>query len=309
MKTLPVFVLTVKNSIRESQIKKRLDYLKIKYKIIYAVNGHNKENYNYLNKIYDKKKSHYLLGRYLSYPEISNAEGHLNICKIILKKKIKNAIIMEDDCYPSKELKFWIKQGGFFNNNIYDVIQFYHKFGLVTKNPVHKIKKFGIYKTCFTVPYATCYQVSMRACEFFVNKNKFITRNADWPINLYNSGLKQFVILPHIASVYYAHESTSCQKKIWDTYRSTEKIKKMIPFYNILTAFYFIFHIPFLLGKQKDYSFYKEHYLLRKFYFIKNLIVKKYINLEDTFYDRSLYPKDLKDNFDKLIKTSIKTLK
>ena len=301
MKKIPVFVLTVKNTSREAQIRKRLNFLKINFKFVYAINGYNKINYKYLNKIYDKNTSFRLLGRYLTYPEISNAEGHLRICKLIIRKKINNAIIMEDDCYPSKELKQWLKLSYYFNNKNFDIIQLYHKFGLASKKPVQIVKNFSIYRTCFSIPYATCYQISIKACKLFVKKNKVITRNADWPIDLYNSTLKQFIALPFVTSVHFDHEKTSCQKYLWDGYRSVKKIKNIIPFYNILSAIYYILHIPFIFGKFKDYSFYKENYLLRKIYFVKNLFSKKYINLEKTFYYKKYYPNDLQINLKKLI--------
>ena len=82
----PVFVLTVRNSHREIQIKKRLDSLKINCKFFYAINGRNSENFKILEKKYDKKKSINSLGRYMTSTEISNAEGHLRIYKYIVKK-------------------------------------------------------------------------------------------------------------------------------------------------------------------------------------------------------------------------------
>ena len=158
---IPVFVLTVRNSHREIQIKKRLDSLKINCKFFYAINGRNSENFKILEKEYDKKKSINSLGRYMTFTEISNAEGHLRIYKYIVKKNIFNAVIMEDDCYPSEVLSDWLKLYNFFKNQDYNIIQMYHSFGLVWKKPEKIIlDRFSLHKTCFTLPYTTCYQIN-----------------------------------------------------------------------------------------------------------------------------------------------------
>ena len=52
----PVFVLTIKNSRREHLIKKRLNTLGINYKIFYAIDGRNQDNFKILYKRYDRKK-------------------------------------------------------------------------------------------------------------------------------------------------------------------------------------------------------------------------------------------------------------
>jgi len=297
---IPVFLLTIKNSSRETHIRKKLKSLKIRYKIFYAIDGKKQNNYKILDKMYDKKECIRTMGRVMSYPEISNAEGHMRICKYIIKKNISNAIIMEDDCYPSKDLNQWLALSNFFKKKKYDVIQIYHSFGLIYKETFEVInKKFSIYETCFAIPYATCYQISKKACEYIVKKNKLISRNADWPINFHGSNLKQFVLLPHLVSLRYDHEETSCQKNIWDNYRIIERIRKFIPFYNIFTALFYLFCIPFIFRIYKDYSYYKERYFLRKYFFLKNLFVRKYINLENIAKDKSYYPLDLLENLKK----------
>ena len=47
----PVFLLTVKNSLREKQIKKRLKFLGIVYKTFYAIDAKISSNHKILNKI------------------------------------------------------------------------------------------------------------------------------------------------------------------------------------------------------------------------------------------------------------------
>ena len=281
-KKTPVFVLTVRNSQREFEIKKRLNFLKISFKFFYAINGRNVENFKILDTKYDKKKCINRLGREMTYTEISNAEGHLRIYKYIVKKNIFNAVIMEDDCYSSEVLPDWLKLYNFFKRRNYDIIQIYHSSGLVYKKPLEVIlNKFYLYKTCFTLPYTTCYQITKKACKYILNRNKKISRLVDWPVNFYDGKLKQFIVLPRLTSLHFNHLNTSYNIEAWKNFGRIEKIRRFIPFYNFITALYFLFHIPFLLRKYKNYSYYKEKYLLPKIFFIKDLFSNNYINLKN----------------------------
>lgn len=280
-KKINVFVLTVKNSYREHIIRKRLNFLKINYKIFYAIDGRDPDNFKVLHNKYNKEDCLNVLGRDMTYTEISNAEGHLRIYKHIIKKKILNAVIMEDDCYPSKILCDWLNLGYFFQKKNYDIIQIYHSFGIVYKKPLEIIfDKFFLHKSCFTLSYTTCYQITKKACEYILSRNKKISRLADWPINFHDSKLSQFVVLPRLVSLHYNHLNTSHNKEAWENFNKIEKIKRFIPFYNFLTLLYFLLHIPFVLKKYKNYSYYKEKYLLPKIFAMKNLFSNNYINLK-----------------------------
>jgi len=295
-KKLPLFVLTIKNSKREFLIKKRLNFLKIKYKIFYAIDGRNVKNYKILDKHFNKKKCLNELGRSMSRTEISNAEGHLRIYKYIIKRNILSAIIMEDDCYPSKELCNWMKLDFFLRNKNYEIIQIYHSDGFAHKKPSEVISlQYFLHKTCSTLPYTTCYQITKKACEYITIRSKKISRLADWPVNFYNTKISQFVVLPKLVSLHFNHINTSHNKKAWTNFTKMEKIKKFLPFYNFITALYFLLHIPFLSRKYKNYSYYKEKYLLPKIYFLKNLFLNSYINLKNISKDKNFYPSDLKN--------------
>ena len=82
----PVFLLTIKNSKRERLIKSKLNSLKIRYKVFYAINGNDKKNSKILNSFYNSRKCLNEIGRDMKLTEISNAEGHLRIYKYIVKK-------------------------------------------------------------------------------------------------------------------------------------------------------------------------------------------------------------------------------
>lgn len=278
----PVFLLTLKNSKREFKIKKKLNLLGIKYKIFYAIDGSAKKNYEILDKAYDKKKSIYQLGRKMNYTEISNAEGHLRIYKYIVKNNIKDAVIIEDDCDPSKLLVKWLKIGKFFQNKKCEIIMLFHIVGMTQKKIYKKISNtFNLYEAAFVIPCTTCYQISNTACKIILKNNKKISRLVDWPINFYKGQIKQFAIIPRVVSLTKNHLESSYQKKNWKKQLFLKKIKKYVPFYNFLTAIYYLSHLPFFFGGINDYSYYKEKYLLKKILYIKNIFSSKYINLED----------------------------
>ena len=111
----------------------------------------------------------------------------------------------------------------------------------------------------------------------------------DWPVNFYDGKLKQFIVLPRLTSLHFNHLSTSYNIEVWKKFVKMEKIKKFVPFYNIMTALYFLLHIPLLLREYKDYSYYKEKYLLPKIFFIKDLLSNKYINLKNISKNKMFY--------------------
>ena len=274
-----VFILTIKNSIRQKKISKRLKSLKIKYKFFYAINGREKKNYQKLKKIYDEKKSLKWSGIKLTYPEISCAEAHLRIYKYIVKKKISEAVIMEDDCFPSKLFVKWLDMKIDSSQKNLDIIQLYHSFGIVYKKPEVITKEFSLHKACFNIPYATCYQINNKACRYLIKKNKKIFMVADWPITFSSSKINQYAILPQIAFLSKDHANTSFQKNKWKKFEILRAIQKFIPFYNLLTALYFFLHIPYFFGKCKNYTYYRESFLMRKIFYLKNLFTRNYINL------------------------------
>lgn len=297
----PVFLVTLKNSKREKIIRKRLNFLKVNYKVFYCIGGENPDKHKLLDSLSTQKKAINLYGRPLTYKDISNAECHLRIYKYILRNKIFNAIVMEDDSYPSKIFSDWLKLSNFFRNKKYDIIHLYHNFGLAYKNS-HKLisGKFSLYKTCYTLPYTTCYQISQKACKYILAKNKVISRKSDWPVDFYKTNLKQFAVLPYLTSVIYNHVNTSLEPELWKRFYIIERIKKFIPFYNLLTSLYYLSHMPFILGIHKNYSYYKEKFLTKKIFYIQSIFFDNFINLEKTLKDKSFYPKDLVKNAKKM---------
>jgi len=283
-KGIPIFVLTIKGSKREKIIRKRLNKLGLRYKIIYGLNAKIKKNTNFLKKIYDKKKANILLERDLNYSDIACSFGHIKIYKHIVKKNIQYAIIMEDDCNPSKMFVDW----SLINYNLFnkiDFIQFYSNSGLIFKKPHIVIgNNFSLHKAKTHLPLATCYQINLKSCKFLLKyfKGKIFQTN-DFPANYINKKIKQFFVLPIISNPSFNHFRSSSNKSIWASVRFFEQIKKVIPFYNFLNSLLHISHIPFILFfiNKHSYKFYKRHFLEYKYKVFTNFFSKRYLNMPD----------------------------
>jgi GR25 family glycosyltransferase involved in LPS biosynthesis len=307
-----IFVITIKNSKRESYIRKRLNDLKLKYKLYYAIDGNDNKNYSFLDSKYNKSVSENIMGNKMNYPEISIAYSHLSIYKHIVENNIPRSIIMEDDCFPSKNIIKWINCSDDQLNN-FDLINFYSVSGFLYKKPYFITNNgFKIYKAYTHIPNATCYQINLKACKYIVKKscNKIFTV-ADWPILFSKKELDLYSVVPLLSGVHFDHLSTATNKSLWKNKNYVEAIKKKIPLYRLLSAFYYIFHIPILLGRKVwggpkaslklRYSYYKEFYLNKKICYIKNFFLEEFIDLDKYEFNKYFYSKDLHSNLKKLV--------
>jgi glycosyl transferase family 25 len=312
-KKIPVFVVTIKNSLREKSIVARLNHLKFNYKLFYSIDGNDPKNYYFLKKKYNQFISESIRTKIMTYQEISIAYAHLEIYKYIVKNKIAAAVIMEDDCFPSKNLVNWVNYNyGKINN--FDIINFYTISGYLEKKPYFITEnKFKIFKACTHIPNATCYQINLNACKYILKKsNGKVFSVADWPVLFSKRELMLYSVIPLIAGLHHDHLSTATNKSLWKNRNYLKIIKKFIPFYDILTAIYYVLHIPILIGKNVwggsganfdlKYSFYREYYLDKKIFYIKNLFSKKFIRLERYENEKVFYARDLHENLELLIK-------
>ena len=286
--------MTVKGSNREKKIKKKLNKLRLGYKIIFGINAKIKRNADFLKKIYDKKRANNLLERDLNHSDIACSFGHIKIYKYIIKKNIKYAIIMEDDCHPSKMFIDWSS----LNSNLFnkfDFIQFYSNSGLIFKKPyVILANKFSLHKAKTHLPLATCYQINLKSCKFLLKyfKEKIFQTN-DFPANYIGKKIKQFFVLPIIANPSFNHFHSSTNKNIWASVRFFDQVKKVIPFYNFINSLLHISHIPFIFFfiKKHSYKFYKKHFLEYKYKVFMNFFSKRYLNMPDLLNNRTHYTK------------------
>lgn len=302
---IPIIVLTLKNSIREKKITNRLKLLKLNYKIIYGVDGRNKKEKIYLDSRYNKFKSELSTQRELSYEDIACSYGHLKIYQYIVKKKIETAIIMEDDCFPSKYFRNWLLIDKILLRK-YDIIQFTAPRGFIyKKNTTLLNNQFNLHQARTKLPTTSCYQINIKACKYILKiSNKKVCGVADWPINFLDLKIKQFFVLPIIASVRYDHIKSSLNKSLQLQILRRLNIKKYIPLYNIIVGFYYLFHFPYFLRFFNNYKYYQEEFLRVYITMFKNFFFKNFINLEKIYFNENLYFPDLRNNVKKLKKNS-----
>jgi GR25 family glycosyltransferase involved in LPS biosynthesis len=293
----PIIILTLKNSLRERIIVKRLKYLRLRFKIIYGIEAKYNKNHKILIKNYNKKKSEISANRKLSYGDIACAYGHLKIYKYIVKNKIPSAIIMEDDAWPSKYFKRWLK----CDLKDFDIIQFISPFGFVKKKPYLKKNNFRIHNALTKLATTTCYQINLKTAAYILKfTDGKVCNVADWPIQFSNGNIKQYLTLPFLSSIYFSHTKTSSNSKLQNKFINRLKLKKILPCYNFFVSLYYLSHIPYFIFNSGNYNYYKEEYLLRHFYNIYNLIFNNLINIENIFFKKKLYSYDLRANVQKL---------
>ena len=260
----PIFILTYKGSVREPLIKKKLHTLDLKYKLIYGLNAKIKKNKKILNSYYDLNRSKRIFKKKLNLYDIACSFGHMKIYKYITKKKIKSAIIMEDDCSPKPSFAQWVNLKKKYIEN-FDYIQFYSNSGLIYKKTFMNIDdKFFIHKAYSHLPLTTCYQVNLKTCKYLLNYYKnSIFQTSDFPGSYMLKNIKQYYFLPQAVSIDENHLETSTNRKIWDSVDYYDKIRNILPFYNFFNSaitictfhiyYFFIKNIPIVIIKNIYY--------------------------------------------------------
>jgi len=294
----PILILSYKNSPRIKSLKNRLNNLKLNYKIINGVNARSKKGQNILKKNYNKKRSEHYLGRKLPYSEMSAPYVHLKAYKYIIKKKIRRAIILEDDAWPSSSLKYWVNKKNFDKKvniiglNCYD--------GFVEKKSISPNEKFTIHIAKTHLFNPASFIIDYKTCKKIIDNTKGkICGNSDWPINFIKNKIISSISLPYTVAIdlnYISLLAKDRKKAVLTKDRmKVVYIKKLIPksIYNIISFFYYILHIPYLTGRYPDISFFREHFYEKKIFSLQNLIFSNLINTKNIYLNKKFYCKDL----------------
>jgi len=292
---IPIFIISLKNSARLPKLIKRLNELNLKYKIFYGVTG--KKLKKRIELIYDKIATIKNINRELSPSEIGTASSHLRIYKYIINKNINQAIIMEDDAYPSKVLKEWVKR----KINVEDdkIISFYTypSTGFINKKPYKKVleNKIGVHDSVTHSFTNSCYQINKYTCQkiLFLTKNK-VSGYADWPFLVNKHNIKLAITIPFIAVIDDLGISSEGERRnfIKDYYRL---VKNYIPekILSILRIPYYLSYIPFIL-QHKNKDFYYEHFSQKQLLRFINFFIHKYLDINKIYIDRSYYYQDIR---------------
>lgn len=308
MKKISVLVISLKNNKRFFVLKKKLKKLNINYKIINAING-NLYDKKKLKLIYNKKKTENFIGRSLALTEIGCAASHLKAYNYIIKKKIDQAIIMEDDCYPSSSLNKWIKNKNYIGNN--QILNFFsYPHGYLKKNPYKKFlkEKVNIHLAKTHIFGAACYQINNYTCKKIINitKNK-VTGIPDWPFLPKKNKINIFTTIPFLAIIDDQNKSylTAQRNKILKKNKLFNYIKKKFNYrlLFILRTFYYLSFLSYYLNKKIDKKFYYEHFFYKHLINLENILFRTYIDLKKIFYQKKYYPQDLHTVLKKIIKS------
>jgi glycosyl transferase family 25 len=295
MKQTPIFIISLKKSNRVNHLKKRLKDIKLNYKIFYGINGNNL-NKKELKFIYSKTKTKKNIDRELSPSEIGAAASHLKIYNYIIKKKITQAIIMEDDAYPSALLKKWIKNNITVKNN--EILSFYsYPSSSFLKKKYHRrvLKKISIHRSLTHTYNNSCYQINNFTCKRIIKltKNKVIGL-PDWPFLINKENIYLSVTLPFMAII--DDKGISNLKLEREKILNKNKLLKIILPENILSILripYYLSYLGFFL-KFKNKDFYYEHFFQKQLLRFKNFFFRNYIDINKIYYIKKYYVSDLR---------------
>ncbi len=296
MSGIKVFVISLKESNRTKKIIKRLKYLKISYEIFYGINGHKKRNFSKLLSVYEKKKTQNYIGRQLAFPEIAASLSHINIYKMIIRRGIKSAIIIEDDAYPSKILSKWIK----LNVKIVDnsILSFYsYPSGYLSKvGKKTRIKNVKIHEAVTHINNSSCYQINLNTCKKIIKiTNGKVCGVGDWPFNFKKDNIILSSTIPYLTIMDDVFDSGTApaREKFLKQNRLINLLNKSILFM-IFKNLVYLSLIPFFIKKTMHFNFYKEQFLEKSFFFFKNMFIKNNISTYSIFKDDKYYFYDLR---------------
>jgi glycosyl transferase family 25 len=302
MKKIQVFIISLKNSQRIHILKKRLKDIRVNYKIFNGINGINFYKKKKLHLIYSKRLTKKNIDRELSPSEVGAAASHLAIYKNIIQKNIDQAIIMEDDAYPSELINKWIKNNTSVENN--EIISFYSypSSGFLKKKSKRYIfkNKIKIYNSSTHIFNNSCYQINNYTCKRIIKltKNKVIGL-PDWPFLINKHNIKLSVTIPYLTIIDDKNISHLRNERA-NLLKNNKFIKRILPekIISLLRIPYYLTYLAFFL-KFKNKEFYYEHYFQKQLFRLKNFFTREYLDVNKIYYDKNYYAYDLK----KFIKT------
>jgi len=294
---IKIIVISLKNSKRISKLKKRLKKINVNYKIIEGIDGKLYKKKNKLNSIYDKKSTLKNIGRELAESEIGCAASHLKAYSYIIKNKIEQAIIMEDDAFPSKFLHQWIKNNIKIENN--KILNFYcYPDGFVRKKSYKSLfnNSIKLHNIIGHSCGAACYQINNYTCKKIISlTRKKVIGLPDWPFSTTYHKIELAITIPFLAFVDdngWSHLRNDRKKVL----KENQVIKKLLHpiLIKILRVPYYLSYLPYFISKYPNKYLYYEHYVQRIISKFKNIIFNNYLELTKIYYKKNYYYKDLK---------------
>jgi|694.fasta_scaffold110555_4 hypothetical protein len=299
-----LIILSMPKSPRIFLLKKRLKELKIKnYKLFYGNNGSNKEKKNIVYSYYNKKKAEKFIGRPMTFNEIGAEVTTIRAYKYIVKNRIKNAIIMHDDIYPSVLFKEWVDKK-FFLNGLKIIGFFSAPPGFLRKksSKILMSTKISLHHAKTHVFISQCMQITYDFCKFYLNftKSRVCGQN-DFSFNFKKNGIQVFQTIPYLVypddkGISFLKEERNIIEKPLLSIKVKERISKytaLRKFLNLLRIIYYLSFIPFFF-KECSYSYYKEYFFDKYKISLINFFLRRYIDINKQYVDSKNYPNDLK---------------
>ena len=291
-----VFVISLKNSKRFHRLEKRLKKLKIKFILIHGVNGLEFSKKKKLHKISDQNKIFNQISRKMSPSEIGAAASHLKTYDYIVRNNIDQAIILEDDAYPSKKLYEWIKKKIKTENN--EITSFYaYPSGFIEKKTKRVVlKNIGIHKSKTHLFNNSCYTINnFTAKKILKITNGKVIGYADWPFNTIKDNIQLSVTIPFMAVINDRGVSYLVGSRNKLLVGKLDRIKKLIPktLFEIISIVYYLFFIPYIFRKYRNFNFYLDQFFLKNFYNLINKLSGIYFDQRKIFYNKKFYLYDL----------------
>jgi GR25 family glycosyltransferase involved in LPS biosynthesis len=296
-KTIPIFIISLKNNQRRKNIIKRLKEINVKFSIIKGIDGNLYHKKKKLDLIYNRNQTIKNINRELAPPEIGSAASHLKIYKLIIKKNIQQSIIMEDDAFPSKFLFNWIKNYIKVPNN--SITSFYaYENGFLEKKATKILfnKKIAIHQSSTHIFNNSCYQINKATCQKIIDITKGkVCGFADWPFRIKKNKIKLFVTIPFLSII--DDKGDSYVREFRKNFvKSNLFLKKILPkkIINFLRIFYYLTCLPLFFKKNQNKDFYYEFFFNKEFAKIKNFFFNCYLDLNKIYFDKDYYWSDLK---------------
>ena len=303
-KRAKIFIMSMKNSPRLVILKKRLNEIGIvQFRIFYGNDGSTKKKRNIVYSLYDKKKVEYNLGRKMTFNEIGAEYTILRIYKYILKHKVKNAIIMFDDVYPSFEFQKWLDAKIFLKGP--KIISFFcAPPGFLEKKPIKIFTNLNISLHPATTHLFAgwCFQVNIAFCQRYLKAtNGKVCGASDFPFNFKIAGIDilqtlPYLLFPNDRGVSYLRKERTLIDKSLIPFNLKKEINKINILNNILIFFRIIWYVSFIgyFFRNCSLAYYKEYFFSKYVTYLINFISSNYISINKVHKKLETYPPDLK---------------
>jgi hypothetical protein len=299
-----ILVKSMRGSPRLVRLKKRFKKLGIKkYKIFYGIKGNTKKERDLVYSLYEKKKVRNILGRDMFFNEIASHYTTIRVYKYIVKNKIKNAICMDDDTYPSKLFKKWLDANFLFEGN--KILGFFcAPQGFIKKSEKKPFldDQIFLHKAKTHLFISQCIQVTSKYCQNFLKiTNGKIIGQCDFPFNLKKNGTEVFLTQPYLVypvdgGFSYLRDTRDNLKKNLIPIKIRREIIKyplLIKCLTFLRVIYYLSFAPFFI-KKANLNYYKEYFFDKYKVMFINFFTKRYIDINQQYIKRSNYPSDLR---------------